>query len=215
MKLYSYFRSSTSYRVRIALNLKGVSYDYEDVNLREGEQSGEAFAAVNPHKTVPALVTGDRTLVQSLAILDWLEDTYPNPSFLPGHADLIQTCRELYYAVATEIHAINNLAPLKYLGREFGADSDAIKAWYQTWVHRTFEPVESRLAKMQWTNETLPFGTPGLFEIVLIPQIYNAERWDVDMSPFPLLKKIDAHCATLPAFEKAHPANQPDTPKDN
>lgn len=213
MKLYSYFRSSTSYRARIALNLKAIEYDYVPVDLRTGAQTGDDYGAVNVHKTVPALVTGDQTLVQSLAILDWLEETYPNPSFLPADRGAAQTCRELYYAIATEIHSLNNLATLKYLGAEFGADSEAIKAWYQTWVHRTFEPVEVRLAKMKWRSPDLPFGAPGLLEIVLVPQIYNAERWDVDMSPFPLQKKIGQYCAGLAAFEKAHPANQPDTPK--
>lgn len=214
MILHSYFRSSTSYRARIALGLKGLDYDYANVDLRAGEQSGDAFAAVNPYKTVPALVLDDQTLVQSLAILDWLEINYPAPSFLPDDANAAQTCRELYYAIATELHAPLNLAVLKYLRAEFGADQAGLNKWYQTLVHRTFEPVEARLASLDWARDGLPFGKPTLMEIVLIPQVYNSERWEVDLSPFPLIRTIDQTCASLPAFKSAHPHNQPDTPED-
>jgi len=207
-KLYGYWRSSTSYRIRIALNLKGLTYDYVPVNLKEGEQTGEAYRAINPHGTVPFLDTGDGQLTQSLAILDWLEAHYPKPSFLPKTDAAL--CRDLYYAVATEIHAPNNLPILKYLKREFGADQAALEAWYQTWIHKTFTPVEARLAAHDWAGNNLPFGQPTLFEIVLIPQVYNARRWNTDLSMFPHIEKIDAACADLVAFDKARPENQID-----
>lgn len=215
MKLYNYYRSSTSFRIRIALNLKGQAFEYVPVNLKTGEQKEAAFASLNPHQSLPVLDAGEQKLTQSLAILDWLEATYPEPSFLPADPALQQTCRELYYAIATEIHAPNNLSVLKYLRTTFNADPSAIEAWYQTWVHRTFMPVEQRLQTMQWASPDLPFGAPGLFEIVLVPQIYNAQRWSNDLGPFPDLVRIHDHCLTLPAFRAAHPDAQPDAIETN
>lgn len=206
--LWGYWRSSTTYRIRLALHLKGLAFVYTPVNLKTGEHRGDFYRAINPHGTVPLFRAGKTELMQSLSILDWLEAHYPTPSFIPEHgADL---CRDLYFAVASEIHAPNNLSVLKYLKSEFGADQAAIEKWYQTWIHKSFAPVEARLAGHEWISDTLPFGQPSLFEIVLIPQIYNARRWNTDMSPFPRLEKIEAHCATLEAFEKARPENQID-----
>lgn len=208
IKLWGYWRSSTTYRIRIALGLKALDYDYTPVDLKLGGQKGDAYRAINPHGTVPLFRAGRTELMQSLSILDWLEVQYPDPSFLPkAHTGL---CRDLYYAVASEIHAPNNLAVLKYLKAEFGADQTAIEKWYATWIHKTFAPVEARLSAHDWTSDDLPFGHPTLFEIVLIPQIYNARRWKTDLSPFPHLEKIDAHCATLDVFERARPENQID-----
>ncbi|MEM1088118.1 MAG: maleylacetoacetate isomerase [Pseudomonadota bacterium] len=215
MKLYSYYRSSTSYRVRIALNLKGLDYAIQPINLKTGEQREAEFAALNAYQTLPVLMIGDQQLAQSLAILDWLEQTYPSPSFLPGNAGSAQLCRELYYAIATEIHAPNNLPVLKYLRSEFDANQEALETWYARWIHRTFAPVEQRLETHSWTTDDLPFGAPGLLEIVLIPQIYNAQRWNTDLSAFPNLLKIDAYCGALDAFKTAHPDAQPDAPKDD
>lgn len=208
MKFYGYWRSSTSYRIRIALNLKGVEHDYVPVNLKEGEHKGEAYRAINPHGTVPLFDTGDTRLTQSMTILDWLDATYPNPTFVPTDGEGL--CRDIYYAVATEIHAPNNLAVLKYLRSEFSADQAAVETWYATWIEKTFAPVEARLAAHDWASDDLPFGQPTLFEIVLIPQVYNARRWNTDLSAFPLIEKIDAHCATLEAFDRARPDNQID-----
>jgi maleylacetoacetate isomerase len=208
VKFYGYWRSSTSYRIRIALNLKGAAYDYVPVNLKEGEHKSGAYRAINPHGTVPLLDTGELALTQSMAILDWLDATYPDPAFVPEDGEGL--CRDLYYAVATEIHAPNNLAVLKYLRSEFDADPAAIEAWYATWIKKTFAPVEARLAMHDWASNDLPFGKPSLFEIVLIPQVYNARRWNTDLSAFPLIEKIDAHCATLEAFDRARPENQID-----
>ena len=214
MILHGYFRSSTSYRLRIALNLKGNEFGRSPVNLLTGENRGEEYLSINEFGTVPALATSGVIRTQSLALLDWLEETYPEPSFLPSNEPDRQLCRELYYAVATEIHAVNNLPILKYLRKEFGADTETIEAWYETWIHRTFLPVEEKLNAHDWTDQGLPFGMPTLFEIVLIPQIYNARRWNTDLSKFPLLTKIDAVCASIDAFKDAHPDIQSDAPKD-
>jgi len=208
VKFYGYYRSSTSYRIRIALALKGVAYDYLPVNLKDGEHKGGAYLAINPHGTVPVLDMDGVQMTQSLAILDALESRYPTPSFVPETGEIL--CRDLYYAVATEIHAPNNLAVLKYLRSEFDADPAAIEAWYATWIQKTFAPVEARLAAHDWASDDLPFGQPTLLEIVLIPQVYNARRWNTDLSAFPLIEKIDAHCATLEAFDRARPDNQID-----
>lgn len=210
MKLYNYFRSSTSYRVRIALQLKGVGFDYVGVDLRKGAQKEDSFSTLNPHQTLPTLVSGDAVLSQSLAIMDWLEEHYPEPSFWPSDPVDKQDCRELYYAIATEIHAPNNLPVLNYLRQQFDFDQAGLERWNKTWIHRTFQPVEARLAARDWQGEALPFGAPTLLEIVLIPQISNARRWNVDLSPFPNLVQIDAYCQTLEAFKAAHPDVQPD-----
>ncbi|GHA97649.1 maleylacetoacetate isomerase [Algimonas arctica] len=208
LTLWGYWRSSTSYRIRIALGLKSLRHDYRPINLKLGEQKSEDYLAVNPHGTVPLFQAGDVQMTQSLAILDWLDATYPDPAFVP--TDAPELCRDLYYAVATEIHAPNNLAVLKYLRTEFGADQAAIEAWYATWIAKTFAPVEARLAAHTWASPDLPFGQPTLFEIVLIPQVYNARRWKTDLLAYPLIAKIDAHCATLEAFDRARPENQID-----
>ncbi len=210
MKLYEYYRSSTSYRVRIALNLKNLEYESIGINLLEGEHKVDAYRALNPHMSLPALEFDGDILVQSLAILDWLESYKPTPSLLPADGAANQICRELYYAVATEIHAVNNSPVLTYLQKTFGADQAAIETWYGTWIQRTFAPVEARLDRLKWQSCDLPFGKPTRFEIVLIPQLYNARRWNTDLGPFPQLKRIDDYCLSLSAFAKAHPDVQPD-----
>ncbi len=213
MKLYGYYRSSTTYRVRIALNLKRLKYQTVPVNLLESEQMGEAYKTLNPFGSVPALEIGDRLYVQSMSILMTLDELYPAPALLPANTEVRKACRELSCAIATEVHAPNNLAVLKYLKSEFGADQDQIARWYATWIHRTFAPIEQRLASRKGT-QGLPFGNaPSLFETLLIPQMYNARRFDVDMTRYPNLTRIEATCLAMSAFEKAHPDNQPDTPK--
>lgn len=209
MILHGYWRSSTSYRLRIALNLKGVAYDSVAVNLLEREHQGEAYRALNPHGTVPLLDTGQHKITQSLTAIDWLERTHPEPSFLPEAEDDALLCRDLYFAIASELHAPNNMPVLNYLRSEFGADQAAVEAWQERWIHKTFTPIETRLAAHDWSGE-LPFGRPSLFEIVLMPRLYNARRWNTDLSPFPLIRRIESHCQTLDPFQRAHPDNQPD-----
>ncbi|WP_298917951.1 maleylacetoacetate isomerase [uncultured Algimonas sp.] len=209
MKLHGYWRSSTSYRVRIALNLKSLDYDYAPVNLLKGEHRSEAYQAVNPHGTVPLLDTGDLQITQSLTAIDWLDRTYSQAPFVPDDPAMAALCRDLYFAVATELHAPNNMPVLTYLRSEFGADDAAVIAWQERWIHKTFTPIEQRLEATDWMGD-LPFGTPSLFEIVLMPRLYNARRWKTNLEPFPLIRRIETICATLEPFQRAHPDTQID-----
>lgn len=209
LRLWGYWRSSTSYRLRIALNLKGVAYDYVPVNLLEREHQGEAYRAINPHGTVPLLDTGEVKIAQSLTAIDWLERTYPDPAFVPDDPVLATMCRDLYFAIATELHAPNNMPVLNYLRSEFGADQTAVEVWQERWIHKTFTPIEARLAALDWAGD-LPFGQPSLFEIVLMPRLYNARRWNTDLEPFPLIRRIETICSTLDPFQRAHPDTQSD-----
>lgn len=208
MRLYAYFRSSTSYRVRIALNLKGLDYEIIPVDLRTGEQRSDAHRARNPYGGVPALEVDGRILAQSMPIIEWLDERYPDPPLLPGDADARFAVRELAYAIATELHAPLNLPVLQYLKRELGQDQPAIDRWYHHWLGRTLGGVEQRLADLgvgDFLSEA-----PGLFECVLIPQLYNARRMGFDLSGMPWMHRIETACLELPAFVRAHPDNQPD-----
>ena len=208
MKLYGYYRSSTSYRLRIALNLKGLDYDYVPVNLLASEQKGEAYTSHNPFGSVPLLVADGRDRAQSMAQIEWLEEAYPEPPLLPGNIEDRFTARELAYAIATETHAPNNLQVLKYLKSEFDASQDQIDNWYRHWLARTFTPIEHRLEQLG-TGDFL-FDGPGLFEVLLLPQMYNARRFALDMTSYPRITRIEAACLVLPAFQRAHPDNQID-----
>ena len=210
MKLHAYFRSSTSYRLRIALNLKGLDYEIEPVNIVKGEQREAEFLSHNPFAGVPLLQAGGRDRAQSLAILEWLDEAYPDRPLLPQGIEDRFTARELAYAIATDIHAINNLSALQYLKNELGQEQDAIDTWYRHWLAKTLVPVEARLA--QAGSGDFLFDAPGLFEVVLIPQMYNARRFNLDTSAMPHIERIEAACLPLPAFQRAHPDNQPDTP---
>lgn len=208
MKLYSYFRSSSSYRLRIALNLKGLDYDIVPVNLVAGEQRGEAYRAVNPQGLVPALDTGDAQLVQSTAILEWLEEQYPEPPLYPAEALARARVRSLCQHIACEIQPLNNLGVLGYLRETLGQDEDAVNRWYAHWVTRGFESLEAAAPADGYLGGT----APGMAEVFLVPQLYNARRFAVDLAPFPRLVAIDARCADLDAFARAHPDRQPDAP---
>lgn len=212
MRLWAYFRSSTSYRVRIALNLKGLDYDIVPVNLRTGEQKDPAFVARNPFGGLPVLEADGRTRAQSMALIAWLDEAYPEPPLLPKGIEDRYTVRELAYAIATEIHALNNLQVLKYLREELGHTEEQTNEWYRHWLGRTIDPVEAKLAAMD-SGDFLVDGHPGLFEVVLLPQLYNARKLDFDLSAHPHLTRIEAACLALPAFQRAHPDNQPDTPQ--
>ena len=209
MKLHGYFRSSTSYRLRIALELKGLAYDYLPVNLVTAEQKGAAFTSRNPFGSVPMLEADGRDRAQSMALLEWLDEAYPAPPLLPEAVEHRYTVRELAYAIATEIHAVNNLPVLKYLKDPLGASQDEIDVWYRHWLKRTLDPVEARLAQLG-TGDFLHGNAPGLFEIVLIPQLANARRFAYDLSASPHMTRIEAACCALPAFIAAHPDNQID-----
>ncbi len=215
MQLHGYFRSSTSYRLRIALNLKGLAYDYVPVNLVKAEQKDAAYVARDPFGSVPLLEADGRPRAQSMAQLEWLDEAYPEPPLLPRNIEDRFTARELAYAIATETHAVNNLPVLNYLKQEFGAAQEQIDAWYRHWLVRTFGPVEARLAQHFGTGRMgdFLFAAPGLFEVVLLPQFYNARRFSLDLAPYPHIARIEAACLALDAFQRAHPDNQIDNPE--
>jgi len=208
MKLYAYFRSSSSYRLRIALNLKGLAHEIVPVNLVAGEQRGEAYRAINPQGLVPALDTGEAQLVQSTAILEWLEEQYPDPPLYPADALARARVRGLCQHIACEIQPLNNLGVLGYLRETLGQDENAVKRWYAHWVTRGFESLEAAAP----ADGFFSGDTPGMAEVFLVPQLYNARRFAVDLAPFPRLLAIDARCAGLDAFARAHPDRQPDAP---
>lgn len=212
MRLYAYFRSSTSYRLRIALNLKGLDYEIVPVDLLKTEQRSEAYRAKNPFAGVPALEVDGRVYAQSMPIIEWLDERYPEPALLPSTLDDRFTARELAYAIATELHAPLNSPVLAYLKDDLGLDTAAVQAWYHRWLGKTLGPIEARLSELG-VGDFL-FDAPGLFEIVLIPQIANARRFHFDLEAMPHIRRIEAACLTLPAFRKAHPDNQPDSPKE-
>jgi maleylacetoacetate isomerase/maleylpyruvate isomerase len=211
MKLYGYFRSSTTYRLRIALELKGIDYEYIPVNLLTSEQKGEAFTSRNPFGSVPMLEADGFDRAQSMAQIEWLDEAYPENSLLPADLEDRYTARELAYAIATETHAVNNLPVLKYLKDPLGHSQEEIDIWYRHWLARTFAPLEARLAQLG-TGDFL-FDRPGFFEVVLLPQFYNAERFQFDFSDKPHIARIAQACLALPEFQRAHPDNQPDNPE--
>lgn len=211
MKLYGYFRSSTTYRLRIALELKGIDYEYIPVNLLTSEQKGEAFTSRNPFGSVPMLEADGCDRAQSMAQIEWLDEAYPENFLLPADLEDRYTARELAYAIATETHAVNNLPVLKYLKDPLGHSQEEIDIWYRHWLARTFAPLEARLAQLG-TGDFL-FDRPGFFEVVLLPQFYNAERFQFDFSDKPHIARIAQACLALPEFQRAHPDNQPDNPE--
>ena len=213
MRLFGYFRSSTSYRLRIALNLKGLPFENVPVSLLKGENKDAAFTSRNPFGSLPMLEADGRDRAQSMALLEWLDEAYPEAPLLPRDIEARYTVRELAYAIATEIHAVNNLPVLKYLKDPLGHTQDEIDAWYRHWLARTLAPVEARLAQLQ-AQDFLHGDAPGLFEVVLIPQLYNARRFAYDLSASPHLTRIEAACLALPAFAAAHPDNQSDSPEN-
>lgn len=208
MKLYGYWRSSTSYRLRCALELKGLEYEQDPVSLIEGSHREERFVSRNPFGGVPMLEADGRDRAQSMAIIEWLEERYPERPLLPGNLEQRFTARELAYAIATELHAPLNLKVLKYLKDPLGHDQEEIDTWYRHWLGSTLVPVENRLEQLG-TGDFL-FDAPGLFETVLIPQIYNARRFDFDLSACDRIVRIEQACLALPAFRRAHPDDQPD-----
>ncbi len=211
MRLHGYFRSSTSYRLRIALNLKKLDYDYVPVDLVKSEQKSAAFTSRNPFASVPLLEADGRDRAQSMALLEWLDEAYPKSPLLPADIEDRYTVRELAYAIATEIHAPNNLQVLRYLSDPLGHSQEEIAVWYRHWLVRTLGPVEARLAQLG-TGDYL-FDAPGMFEVLLLPQMYNARRFDLDFSPMPHIERIEATCLALDAFQRAHPDNQTDNPE--
>lgn len=212
MKLYSYFRSSASYRVRIALNLKGLPYEYLPVHLvrNGGEQLAPAYRVVNPDGLVPAFVDGEEVITQSLAIIEYLDETCPEPALLPDNSLARALVRSLALQIVCEIHPLNNPRVLKYLTGTLGANEAAKSAWYRHWIETGFASLETRLAKGAHTGTFCYGDTPTLADLCLVPQVFNARRFSIDTDRYPTIARIEACAMTLPAFANAAPAQQPD-----
>ena len=209
MKLYSYFRSSAAYRVRIALNLKGLDYEMVSIHLTKdgGQQRKPDFVAINPMMRVPALVlSGGEVLTQSLAIIEYLDETYPDPPLLPAEALDRAKARAIAQVIACDIHPLNNLAPLQYIKRQLKHEQPAIDAWYHHWVLQGFTALENMLAPGPYACGS----RVSLADLCLVPQVYNARRLKVPLEAFPKIAAVDAACLKLPAFDKAQPDKQPD-----
>ena len=212
MELYTYFRSSAAYRVRIALNLKGLKADYRYVHLVKdgGQQHKPEYRALNPQGLVPALVDHGQVLTQSLAIIEYLEETHPQSPLLPKDALDRARVRALAQVVACDIHPLNNSRLLKYLERELHADEAARNTWYWYWVAEAFTALEKLLAGNSRTGKFCHGDQPTLADICLVPQVFNAKRFEIDLAPFPTIRRIHDHCLTLKAFTDAAPEKQAD-----
>lgn len=212
LKLYTYFRSSAAYRVRIALNLKGLAYQSVPVHLLKGggEQLQDSYRAINPGAMVPSLQDGDATLTQSLAILEYLEEVYPDIALLPPDALGRARVRALALIVACDIHPINNLRVLKYLKNTLQLSEDAKAEWYRHWVQEGLTTIEAHLARDRQTGTFCHGDSPTLADCCLIPQVFNAQRFQLDLAAYPTIERIHACCAELPAFISAHPQQQLD-----
>ena len=212
LTLYSYWRSSAAYRVRIGLNLKGLDYRIEPVHLVRdgGQQRTESYRALNPQQLVPTLLHGSRRITQSLAILEYIDECWPKPSLLPVDARGRARVRALSQLVACDIHPLNNLRVLQYLKRELGTEQPAIDEWMRHWMREGFGAMETMLTASSDTGRYCHGDMPGLADCCLLPQLYNARRFTLDLAPFPTLRRIEAACLQLPAFDAARPENQPD-----
>jgi len=206
--LHSYWRSTAAYRVRIALNLKGLDYQQIPHDLRVGEQAAPAYASVNPQQLIPALEVDGVVLTQSLAILEWLEETHPEPRLLPARAADRAAVRAMAQTIACDIHPLNNLRVLARLRAEFGADENAVSRWIAGWIADGFEALETLIAKR---GGAFAYGdTPTLADCCLVPQVYSARRFNVDLAHYPRLVDAADRAGELDAFVAAHPTNQPD-----
>ncbi len=210
MKLYGYFRSSAAFRVRIALNLKKLDHENAFIHLRRGDQTRPDFRGVNPQGLVPALEIGDQMLIQSLAIIEYLDETYPEPPLLPRDANGRARVRALAAIVACDIHPLNNLRVLRYLHGPLGHDEKAIELWYNHWIASGFDALERLLADDPRAGAFCHGNTPGLADIALVPQVYNAHRYPLDLTVYPTIMRIYQNCKALDAFAAADPDHQPD-----
>jgi len=214
MKLYDYWRSSAAYRVRIGLNLKGVDYEAVPINILrdKNEHLTESYRAKNPQMRVPALETPQGVLTQSLSILVWLDQTYPEPRFVPADPWLGAQVRAFALTIAADIHPLNNISVLGWLKDKFAANETQISTWYVHWIKSGFDALETQLAARPQTRYA--FGDePGLADICLVPQCANARRYDMDLTAYPRITAIDEHARRHPAFIKAAPENQKDAVK--
>ena len=212
LTLYSYWRSSAAYRVRIALNLKELEHDIVPVHLMKNEQHAEAFRAINPQELIPVLRDGQRLVRQSMAIMEYLDETYPQRPLLPATSRDRARVRSIAQAIACDIHPLNNLRVQQYLERELGASEEQRNAWTRHWIGLGFEAVEAMLADNPATGEFCEGEDPGFADCCLVPQLYNARRFGVDVSKYPNIVRIGEACLALPAFEAARPEAQADAP---
>ncbi|MEL6233051.1 MAG: maleylacetoacetate isomerase [Pseudomonadota bacterium] len=211
MAFHGYFRSSAAYRCRIAFNLKGVEYAFTSVHLRKdgGQQNHPDYVAMNPQRLVPTLRSGDLTLGQSLAIIEWLDETQPGARLVPEDADLRAQVRAFAQIIACDIHPLQNLRVLQHLGEAFGADQAAKDAWCQRWIADGLGAAEALLA----ARPSAPFcfgNAPSLADICLVPQVFSAARFGLDIADMPRIQRVYATCQALPAFADAAPGQQPD-----
>jgi maleylpyruvate isomerase len=212
MKLYDYFRSSAAYRVRIGLQLKGLAYESVPVHLIKdgGEQLKPEYRALNPSALLPALQDNGATITQSLAILEYLDEQHPLVPLMPRDALGRARVRSLALTIACDIHPINNLRVLRYLVKQAGLSEEAKNAWYVHWVEEGFAALEAHLAGSSDTGRFCHGDAPSMADCCLVPQVFNASRFHIDMAPYPTIARIDAACRELPAFAAAHPSRQPD-----
>jgi len=210
VKLYTYFRSSAAFRVRIALNLKGLAYEAVFVHLAKGEHRQPQYAAVNPQALLPTLELDDGTrLTQSLAIIEWLEEKHPTPPLLPKEAMARARARSLAYLVACEIHPLNNLRVLQHLKRALGQSQEQIDNWYRHWIADGLAKLEAELAR-PGSGRFCHGDAPTMADCCLVPQIFNAKRYHSDLAPYPTTMRVFENCMKLDAFDRAQPSQQPD-----
>ena len=212
LTLYSYWRSSAAYRVRIGLNIKGLDYRIQPVHLVRdgGEQRAENYRALNPQQLVPTLLHGERRIIQSMAILEYLDECWPKPALLPADARGRARVRALSQLVACDIHPLNNLRVLQYLKRELGAEQSATDEWTRHWMREGFSAMQAMLTDSTETGTFCHGESPTMADCCLIPQLYNARRFELDLAPYPELTRIETNALALPAFDRARPENQPD-----
>ena len=211
MKLYTFFRGSSPFRVRIALNLKGLAYDSASVHLAKGEQRKPPYSAINPQSLVPALVLDDgQVLTQSLSIIEYLDETHPQPPLLPKDALGRARVRMLALIVACEIHPLNNARTLAHLRKVMSQTEDQVNAWYRHWVADGLAKVEASLNHFPGTGRFCHGDSPTLADCCLVPQVFNAKRFECDTKPYPTVMRIFDECMKLEAFDRAQPAKQPD-----
>ncbi len=210
MKLYNFFRSSTSHRLRIALNLKGLPYDYAAVDLRSEQHLAPAYRVLNPQGLVPALQHDGQVLIQSPAIIEWLEERWPSPALLPANPEDRARVRALAAIVGCDIHPVNNRRILEMLRKTFGADEAAVNAWCGTWIGAGFDAVEALLAADERRGDFCFGRVPTLADVYLVPQVEGARRFGIDLARWPRILAVDTACGEIDAFRRAAPALQPD-----